>query len=64
MLDCDRSSLGWQVWLTPRQTRIIFEALTLHDPVAWEIEHCERLVEWFGSEVQAKAQVRGELTGV
>jgi hypothetical protein len=59
----DRISEGWQVWLTPRQTRIIYDALSRHDPVAGEIEHHERLVEWFGAEVQAKAQVRGELTG-
>ena len=31
MLDCDRVSLGWQVWLTPRQTRIIYDALSRHE---------------------------------
>ena len=26
MLGCDRISEGWQVWLTPRQKRIIYDA--------------------------------------
>jgi len=65
MLDCDRVSLGWQVWLTPRQTKIIYDALRMskpmggpHDDAAWN-----KLKEWFGAEVQAKAQVRGTTDG-
>lgn len=54
MLDCDRISKGWQVWLTPRQTRIIHDALVGHEPNAGEAEHCEKLREWFGAEVEAK----------
>ena len=52
----DRNSNGWQVWLTPRQTRIIYDALARHDPAAGEIEHVERLVEWFGSEAEVQAK--------
>lgn len=63
MLDCDRVSLGWQVWLTPRQTLIIFDALSSHGPDAGEIEHCEKLVEWFGHEVKTKAEARRKQTG-
>lgn len=65
MNDCDRVSLGWQVWLTPRQTRIIFDALSRHDPAAGEIEHHGKLVEWFGSEVKIKteAEARRNQTG-
>jgi hypothetical protein len=60
---CDRISEGWQVWLTPRQTRIIYDALSRHEANVGEAEHCEKLVEWFGAEVDAKAQVRGESDG-
>jgi hypothetical protein len=63
MLACDRISEGWQVWLTPRQTRIIFDALSRHDPKAGETEHCEKLVEWFGAEVKTKAEARRKMTG-
>ena len=58
-MDCDRISLGWQVWLTPRQTKIIYDALC----AVGGDEHCEKLVEWFGAEVDAKAQVRGATDG-
>ena len=54
MLDIDRTSNGWQVWLTPRQTRIIYDALARHDANAGEIEHVERLVEWFGAEADVQ----------
>ena len=56
-LDCDRISNGWQVWLTPRQTRIIHDALTRHEPNVGEDEHHAKLVEWFGSEVETKAKI-------
>lgn len=59
MLDCDRVSLGWQVWLTPRQTQIIYDALVAVDGD----EHHGKLVEWFGSEVKTKAEVRRKQTG-
>lgn len=52
MLDCDRVSMGWQVWLTPRQTRIIYDALARHEANVGEIEHVEKLVEWFGHETE------------
>ena len=54
MLDCDRISNGWQVWLTPRQTRIIHDALVRHEPNADEVQHYEKLREWFSAEVEAK----------
>lgn len=57
MLDCDRITMGWQVWLTPRQTRIIFDALSGHKPPVDESDHHEKLVEWFGSEVEAKRKL-------
>lgn len=57
MLDCDRISKGWQVWLTPRQTRIIHDALVRHEANVGESEHHAKLVEWFGAEVEAKAQI-------
>ena len=57
MLDCDRISNGWQVWLTPRQTRIIHDALVRHEPNTCEQEHYEKLREWFGNEVEAKVQI-------
>ena len=63
MLDCDSISIGWQVWLTPRQTRIIYDALSRHEANVDEVGHCAKLVEWFGAEVDAKAQARRELTG-
>ena len=52
MLDCDRVTLGWQVWLTPRQTRIIYDALRGYEPTAGEIEHVKELVGWFGHEAE------------
>lgn len=52
MLDCDRISNGWQVWLTPRQTRIIHDALTGKPILPEDEAHVSKLVEWFGNEVQ------------
>lgn len=51
----DRNSNGWQVWLTPRQTRIIHDALTGYE-CEDESEHVERLVEWFGHEAEVQAK--------
>lgn len=51
----DRTSNGWQVWLTPRQPRIIYDALARHDPttekdsVAWR-----KLQEWFVTEAEVQ----------
>lgn len=53
MLGCDRISNGWQVWLTPRQTRIIYDALARLEPNEGENEYHAKLAEWFGSEVEA-----------
>ena len=55
----DSISLGWQVWLTPRQTQIIYDALCAVDGD----EHHEKLVEWFGSEIKIKAEARRKQTG-
>jgi len=54
---CDRVSLGWQVWLTPRQTRIIYDALC----AVGGDEHHERLVEWFKTEVETKEAILKKL---
>lgn len=43
----DRISEGWQVWLTPRQTRVI-DALRGYEPTVGEIEHVKELW-WIGS---------------
>lgn len=47
----DRVSLGWQPFLTPRQTRIIHDALAGYETSA-ESEHVDKLVEWFGHETE------------
>lgn len=47
----DSVSLGWQPFLTPRQTRIIHDALTVYDSTA-ESDHVDKLVEWFGHEAE------------
>ena len=60
MLDIDRTSNGWQVWLTPRQTRIIYDALVADGS---ENEHSVKLKEWFGVEVKTKAEARRKQTG-
>ena len=49
----DRITLGWQVWLTPRQTRIISDALTGYESED-EAEHVGKLVEWFGTEAETQ----------
>ena len=59
MNPCDRVSMGWQVWLTPRQTRIIFDALV----AIGGDEHHAKLVEWFGTEIRTKAEARRKMTG-
>ena len=51
----DRISEGWQVWLTPRQTRIIHDALTGYESED-EAEHVDKLVEWFGTEADVQAK--------
>ena len=53
MLDVDRITLDWQIWLTPRQTRIIHAALAGAPQRPEDEEHMPGLVEWFESEVQA-----------
>lgn len=52
MLDMDRVSKGWQAWLTPRQTRIIHNALSRYEADVGENEHVDKLVEWFGHETE------------
>lgn len=54
MMDIDRITLGWQPFLTPRQTRIIHAALAGAPQRPEDEEHVPGLVEWFESEVRAK----------
>ena len=52
------------LWLTPRQTRIIANALTGYESED-EREHVGRLVEWFGHEAEIhKRKLGANLTGV
>lgn len=57
MLDCDKISNGWQVWLTPRQTRIIHDALVGNAMQQCDMPEFKKLCEWFGAEVEAKAKI-------
>jgi hypothetical protein len=50
MEDQDRVSLGWQPFLTPRQTRIIRDALVVYSPLDSELPHYDKLFEWFDHE--------------
>lgn len=52
MKDEDKLSLGWQVWLTPRQTKIIANALSLYKPSDINKEHYVKLLEWFKHEAE------------
>ena len=57
MKDCDRISLGWQLWLTPRQTRIIHDALAWYQPATEEDSAAwSKLKEWFGTEAETQAK--------
>lgn len=50
----DRISLGWQLWLTPRQTRIIHDRLCgLYVKPEDEAE-LFKLQEWFGHEAETQ----------
>ena len=63
--DVDRISLGWQVWLTPRQTRIIRDAILGLWAGGDEQEHLHKLVEWFDAEAETQTRKLGaNLTGV
>ncbi|MEF2146645.1 MAG: hypothetical protein V3573_14460 [Desulfovibrionaceae bacterium] len=54
MLDCDRISEGWQIWLTPRQTRILFCKMTRGRMRKEDKTELKKLVEWFEREVELK----------
>lgn len=41
------------MWLTPRQTRIIHDALAGYESEG-EAEHVGKLVEWFGAEAETQ----------
>lgn len=56
MHDCDRISLGWQIWLTPRQTRIISDRLCGLHVKPEDEDALFKLQEWFGTEVETQAQ--------
>jgi len=53
VLDCDRTSLGWQPWLTQRQTRMIRDALVVYEPMEDELPHYDKLFEWFDHETES-----------
>jgi hypothetical protein len=55
----DRVSRGWQPFLTPRQTLMIYRALKGEDARPEDTEHMPKLVGWF----EYEAQARRELTG-
>ena len=59
MLDIDRNSNGWQVWLAPRQTRIIRDALHGHWVESDDQECLQRLAEWFDSEAETQTRKLG-----
>ena len=62
--DVDKISLGWQVWLTPRQTRIIRDELHGHWAESDDQECLQRLAEWFDSEAETQTRKLGaNLTG-
>ena len=64
MLDIDRSSLGWQPWLSPRYTRVI--NAKLHDrPIEpGDEEALEKMRESFGHEAEIyKRKLGANMTG-
>lgn len=64
MMDIDRTSLGWQPWLTPRQTRIIRDALLGHWAGGEDQECMHKLVEWFDNEAEThKRKLGAMMTG-
>ena len=56
MEDRDRVTLGWSPWMTPRQIRIITEALRNFIQKEDEIDKHKDLLEWFESELVIKKQ--------
>ena len=52
----DRISEGWQVWLTPRQTRIIYDVLVGKFILPEDFEELFKLREWFGHEAEIYRQ--------
>ena len=58
-MDQDRVSRGWQPWLTPRQTLMIYMALTGQEIRPDDAAHLPRLVEWFEHEAEARRELTG-----
>lgn len=56
ILDIDRVSLGWQPFLTPRQTRVILARLNWKRLNAEDKAELAKLKEWFGHEAAANAR--------
>lgn len=54
MLDCGRPMLGWQPWLTPRQTWIIDAKLHGREISADDDAELAKLQEWFAAEAEIK----------
>lgn len=61
MLEQDRVTKGWQPWLTPRQTRIIRDALAGYTAREGEEQHRDGLLEWFDHEAQARRELTGDM---
>lgn len=47
--------IAWQPFLTPRQTRIIRDALVVYEPQDAELPHYDKLFEWFDRETELHA---------
>lgn len=59
MLDIDRVSMGWQVWLTPRQTRVVDAKLHDRDIEPGEEEALEKMRQSFGHEAEVHRRKPG-----
>lgn len=64
MLDIDRVSMGWSMWFTPRQTRVIAAKLHDRDIEPGDEEALEKMRESFGHEAEIHRRKLGaNLTG-
>ena len=65
MLDIDRVSMGWSIWLTPRWTRVIDAKLNDRPIEPGDEEALEKMRESFGHEAEIhKRKLGANLTGV
>lgn len=62
-LEVDRTSLGWQPWLTPRQTRVIHDVLIGKFVQPEDFEELFKLREWFGHEAELHQRKLGAKLG-